>query len=87
MFNAVWNDLDKHQLVALLSCLIPTSEGKDDDVAIPVELAGALSRLQELAGHIADVSNVRSRLVPSPSHAFAHAAAGAFGRLAAEQGV
>jgi len=63
MFNAVWKQLDKHKLVALLSCLVPCSEGEQDDVKIPMELSGALGKLQELAGYIADVSNVRCSLV------------------------
>jgi superfamily II RNA helicase len=60
MFNAVWKQLSTPQLVALLSCLVPCNE-KDggDEVRLPLELAGAVATLQEFAGNICAVANVR----------------------------
>lgn len=45
MFNGFLSDLDKHQLAAVLSCLIPT-EPSEEDIQLKRELAGPLSKLQ-----------------------------------------
>lgn len=60
MFNAVWNKLDKHKLVALLSCLIPCFEKDEEQQGLPVELAEAVSSLQAFATEVATVTTVRS---------------------------
>jgi hypothetical protein len=62
MFNAVWKDLDTPQVVALLSCLVPCKEqegARDDDLRLPLELAGAVDTLQTFAQNICAVTNVR----------------------------
>ena len=65
MFNAVWKQLSTAQLVALLSCLVPCTEKDtmaETEVRLPLELAGAVSTLQEFAGHVCAITNVRSLL-------------------------
>jgi superfamily II RNA helicase len=63
MFNAVWQDLDTPQLVALLSCLVECKEKDSADgecgVRIPLTLAKAVGVLQNVAGTICEVTNVR----------------------------
>ena len=55
MFNGVFNGLDKHQLVALVSCLVPV-EKSNEQIALKEMLAGPLQDLQETAQTIAEVS-------------------------------
>ncbi|CAD7701245.1 unnamed protein product [Ostreobium quekettii] len=55
MFNGGLSDLDKHQLAALLSCLIPT-EKSEEEIKLKTELSGPLHKLQETARMIAEVS-------------------------------
>lgn len=45
MFNGVFNDLDKHQLVALVACLVPV-EKTQDQINLSRALAPALVQLQ-----------------------------------------
>jgi ATP-dependent RNA helicase DOB1 len=61
MFNAVWKQLSTAQLVALLSCLVPCTEkdNTESEVRLPLELAGAVATLQETAGRICAITNVR----------------------------
>lgn len=61
MFNAVWKQMSTAQLVALMSCLVPCNEkgGDDADTRLPLELAGAVGTLQETAGRICSITNVR----------------------------
>lgn len=67
MFNAVWRKLDKHKLIALLSCLIPCTEGSEEEAGLPIDLADAVNTLQAFAAEIANVSIVRSPAwLPSP---------------------
>ncbi|MEW5314134.1 MAG: hypothetical protein WDW38_005654 [Sanguina aurantia] len=55
MLNGTFSSLDKHQLVALVSCLVPT-EKSAEVIKIATSMGGALSQLQETARHIAEVS-------------------------------
>lgn len=62
MFNAVWQDLETPQLVALLSCLVPCSEknSQDEDaVRIPRTLEHAVTTLQSFARTISAITTVR----------------------------
>lgn len=45
MFDGTFNSLDKHQLVALVSCLIP-AEKSSEEIRMTRELAGPLQQLQ-----------------------------------------
>ena len=45
MFDGTFNSLDKHQLVALVSCLIP-AEKSTEEIRMTRELAGPLQQLQ-----------------------------------------
>lgn len=63
MFNAVWQDLETPQLVALLSCLVPCSEknSQDEDaVRIPKTLEHAVTTLQSFARSISAITAVRN---------------------------
>ncbi|KAL4421012.1 hypothetical protein ABPG77_008849 [Micractinium sp. CCAP 211/92] len=55
MFNGTFGSLDKHELVALVSCLVPVDRS-NEQVKLSVQLAKPLSQLQEAAKHIAEVS-------------------------------
>ena len=54
MFNGVFNGLDKHQLVALVSCLVPV-EKSNEQIVLKEQLAGPLNDLQDAARTIAEV--------------------------------
>ena len=56
MFNGVFKRLDKHQLAALASCLVPV-EKTNDEIALAAALAEPLAQLQLSAKRIAEVSN------------------------------
>eukprot|EP00877_Chromochloris_zofingiensis_P012613 jgi/Chrzof1/7605/Cz02g29270.t1 len=56
MFNGVFANLDKHQLVALVSCLVPV-EKSNEDIVLTRQLAEPLKQLQDTAKMIAEVSN------------------------------
>lgn len=61
LFNAVWQDLETPQLVALLSCLVPCMEknSQDEDaVRIPKNLEQAVMTLQSFARSISAISAV-----------------------------
>lgn len=61
MFNAVWQDLEAPQLVALLSCLVPCTEknSQDEDaVRIPKILEQAVTTLQTFARSISAITTV-----------------------------
>jgi ATP-dependent RNA helicase DOB1 len=45
MFNGCFHGLDKHQLLALVSCLTPTDK-TNEEVAITKQLADPLRQLQ-----------------------------------------
>jgi len=55
IFNGVLNDLDPHQIAALISCFV-FQEKSDSQQRLQEELAGPLRQLQETARHIAQVS-------------------------------
>jgi ATP-dependent RNA helicase DOB1 len=55
MFNGTFGSLNKHQLAALVSCLVPVEEARGD-VTVQAELADPLRQLQDTARHIAEVS-------------------------------
>eukprot|EP00899_Mesostigma_viride_P011889 jgi/Mesvir1/20700/Mv14899-RA.2 len=55
MFEGAFNDLDKHQAVALASCLIPV-EKSNEEVRLKANLDAPLKVLQDTARHIAKVS-------------------------------
>ena len=55
MFNGVFSNLDKHQLVSLVACLIPVEKTKDE-VVLSRKLAPVLVQLQDTARHVARVS-------------------------------
>ncbi|KAL4452733.1 hypothetical protein ABPG75_008395 [Micractinium tetrahymenae] len=55
MFDGTFGGLDKHELVALVSCLVPV-ERSNEQVKLSVQLGGPLSQLQEAARRIAEVS-------------------------------
>lgn len=55
MFNGVFNSLDPHQLVAVVSCLVQV-EKTQEQIRLQQELAEPLRKLQETARHIAEVS-------------------------------
>lgn len=54
MLNGVFTSLDKHQLVALVSCLVP-SDKSEQEVTLVRALAGPLEQLQETAQAIGDI--------------------------------
>ena len=56
MFNGVFGSLDKHQLAALVSCLV-AEESENSDVRLMHSLAMPLGQLQQTAMHIAEISN------------------------------
>jgi len=56
MFNGVFNGLDKHQLVALASCLVPV-EKSNEQIQLKTDLAVPLGDLQRTARFIAEISN------------------------------
>ena len=58
LFNGALNELDKHQLVALLSCLVPV-EKSSEAIKLTQAMAGPLAQLQ-----------VRARLLMLLSGAF-----------------
>jgi DSHCT (NUC185) domain len=45
MFNGCFHGLDKHQLLALVSCLVPTDR-TSEQIALERQLAGPLAQLQ-----------------------------------------
>lgn len=55
MFNGCFHDLDKHQLLALVSCLTPTDK-TNEQVALVKPLAEPLRQLQDAAKGIASLS-------------------------------
>jgi ATP-dependent RNA helicase DOB1 len=55
MFNGAMADLDKHELVALVSCLVPV-EKSTDDIKLTRQVAPVLAILQAAARHVAEVS-------------------------------
>lgn len=55
MFNGCFNTLDKHQIVALASCLVPVDKSMEE-VSLTRKLAGPLQQLQDTARHIVEVS-------------------------------
>ena len=55
MFNGALGDLDKHQLVALLSCLVPV-EKSGEQIKLTQAMAGPLAQLQVGEGFKAKVS-------------------------------
>jgi ATP-dependent RNA helicase DOB1 len=55
MFDGTFGSLDKHQLAALVSCLVPV-ENTNSEIQLQVPLANALGTLQQTARHIADTS-------------------------------
>lgn len=55
MFNGTFNGLDKHQLVALVSCLVP-GEKSQEEIKLTRALADPLSQLQQTARRIAEIS-------------------------------
>jgi len=55
MFDGTFGSLDKHQLAALVSCLVPV-ENTNSEIQLQVPLANALGKLQQTARHIADTS-------------------------------
>eukprot|EP00882_Tetradesmus_deserticola_P026494 GHRQ01029238.1.p2 GENE.GHRQ01029238.1~~GHRQ01029238.1.p2 ORF type:complete len:152 (+),score=83.76 GHRQ01029238.1:82-537(+) len=55
MFNGCFHGLDKHQLLALVSCLTPTDK-TNEEVAIAKQLADPLRQLQDAARGIASLS-------------------------------
>lgn len=54
MFDGTFNKLDKHQLVSLVSCLVPV-EKSQEQISLARELAGPLAALQEAAVRVAEV--------------------------------
>mmetsp|Transcript_27289 Transcript_27289/g.68718 ORF Transcript_27289/g.68718 Transcript_27289/m.68718 type:complete len:177 (+) Transcript_27289:320-850(+) len=56
MFNGVFNNLDKHQLVALVSCLVPVDK-TNEQIQLTKDLSGPLGDLQRTARFIAEISN------------------------------
>ncbi|EIE19880.1 HUA enhancer 2 [Coccomyxa subellipsoidea C-169] len=54
MLNGVFNSLDVHQLVAVISCLVPV-EKSNEEVKLKAELAEPLAALQDTARAIAEV--------------------------------
>ncbi|KAG7669038.1 hypothetical protein Ndes2526A_g00745 [Nannochloris sp. 'desiccata'] len=55
MFDGTFGSLDKHQLAALVSCLVPV-ENTNSEIQLQAPLANALGKLQHTARHIADTS-------------------------------
>jgi ATP-dependent RNA helicase DOB1 len=55
MFDGTFSSLDKHQLAALVSCLVPV-ENTNSEIQLTKPLANALGRLQQTARHIAETS-------------------------------
>lgn len=55
MFNGTFNRLDKHQLVALVSCLVPVDKSSEE-LQLTRNLGGPLKQLQDTAKMIAEVS-------------------------------
>ncbi|KAG1668859.1 hypothetical protein FOA52_004954 [Chlamydomonas sp. UWO 241] len=55
MFNGAMEKLDKHELVALVSCLVPV-EKSTDDIKLTRQVAPVLAMLQAAARHVAEVS-------------------------------
>ncbi|KAI7838418.1 hypothetical protein COHA_007790 [Chlorella ohadii] len=55
MFDGTFGSLDKHQLVALVSCLVPVDRS-NDQIKLTAQLAGPLTALQAAALRIAQVS-------------------------------
>lgn len=55
MFNGCFHGLDKHQLLALVSCLTPTDK-TNEQVALVKPLAEPLKQLQDAAIAIASIS-------------------------------
>lgn len=55
MFNGTFNGLDKHQLVALVSCLVP-GEKSQEQIQLTKALSEPLSQLQQTARNIAEIS-------------------------------
>ncbi|PRW61094.1 superkiller viralicidic activity 2-like 2 isoform A [Chlorella sorokiniana] len=55
MFDGTFGGLDKHALVALVSCLVPVDRS-NDQIKLTAQLAGPLGQLQAAAQRIAEVS-------------------------------
>lgn len=55
LFNGTLIKMDKHELVALVSCLVP-AEKSEELIKLTTRMAEPLSQLQETARHIAEVS-------------------------------
>jgi ATP-dependent RNA helicase DOB1 len=55
MFDGTFGSLDKHQLAALVSCLVPV-ENTNSEIQLQIPLANALGKLQQTARHIAETS-------------------------------
>jgi ATP-dependent RNA helicase DOB1 len=55
MFDGTFGSLDKHQLAALVSCLVPV-ENTNAEIQLQKPLAHALGKLQQTARHIAETS-------------------------------
>eukprot|EP00887_Chlorella_sp_A99_P003989 scaffold11.g3989.t1 len=53
MFNGVFGSLDKHQLIALVSCFVPT-EPSNEPIKLQQQLAGPLGQLQQAARETAE---------------------------------
>ncbi|EFN51423.1 hypothetical protein CHLNCDRAFT_28067, partial [Chlorella variabilis] len=56
LVNGTFGGLDKHQLVALVSCLVPVDR-TNEKVKLSAQMAAPLGQLQAVARHIAEVSN------------------------------
>lgn len=56
MFNGTFNDLDHHQIAALVSCFIP-GDRSSEQIQLRAELAKPLQQLQDSARRIADIQH------------------------------
>ncbi|KAI8014695.1 DExH-box ATP-dependent RNA helicase DExH10 [Camellia lanceoleosa] len=56
MFNGTFNDLDHHQIAALVSCFIP-GDRSSEQIHLRAELAKPLQQLQDSARRIADIQH------------------------------
>lgn len=54
MFNGTFNDLDHHQVAALVSCFIPCDKS-NEQIRLRGELSKPLQQLQDAARRIAEV--------------------------------
>lgn len=55
LFNGTLLNLDVHELVALVSCLVPV-EKSQEDIKLTKKMAPSLAQLQETARYVAEVS-------------------------------